>query len=122
MNHAIRIRCAPPNSPDHVRQRFDDLRNERLSVLTEQDTELAPVTRDGGESDLPDHWLALYRFDESENMIELADEISNIPIPGSAWFRVDAHVCDHDEDAPVGCGDWQHIRDRGNVPEELSKP
>lgn len=118
MNHCIRIRCAPPNAPQEVLDEFDQLRNDRLEVLPEQATGLAPVDVAEGEDDpSPEHWYALYRFHEDEDVAELAEEIENIPIPGSRWVTIDVHACDHDENSPSGCSNWARVRDKGDVPD-----
>lgn len=118
--HAVRIVAAPSPTPDLV----SDLRDEHgrhAEALPEQAQEAMEVPEDP-RGRRPAHVRANYRYRESEHLGTLLDDLEAAIPPGTPWFAIYYHSCDHDLPADMrgGCS-WESTprRARGSVPMEV---
>lgn len=131
--HAIRVCCAPnqQENPEHVPEpeppELPDVVPERVSrhvtevfeeVLPEQATPMREVVAgvDGGGTV---HLRELHRFSDADDRGEIVDAIEREVVADAAWYRIDSHVCTHDEENGGPCAGWTVEREFGTIPEDI---
>ena len=119
MPHAIMIKY--DSAGGNPVEGFDDFREGHNEVLASQSTNIVKRGGDDALTDKPEHYHATVRFDESEDLEQLSDELTEDVFAGVKWYGLWVHICKHTEGggSDEKCDDWELKRHRGNIPSEL---
>jgi hypothetical protein len=101
--------------PDRIQQNVFDTIDE---VLKKQAKNASVMNTEIDGSGI-DYISAVHRAEQSVDKKDFLDKVEKGAVADADWYRIEMHVCDHDESSGerTGCGDWQTEREHGTVPD-----
>jgi len=112
MPHAIRIRYASAGQ-SNKNDALSSLRKKHREVFRGASKDIQKLNPPDGE----EHYHALFRLDDEEDVSAVIDSLSNDVFAGVKWYIVKKHSCGWGKNSE-DCGDWKIADERGSVPEE----
>lgn len=118
--HAVLILAEPSPLPDLVAD-VRDAHDTHDEALPDQSMPFSEVSEDAIEG-IVHHIRGLYRYNESEDIGTLLDDLEAAIPASTGWHAIYFHVCDHDIPADIrgGCS-WESSprRAAGSIPLEV---
>ena len=114
MAHAIQLTFDPSSTVD-VRERLDIDTNDRFRSIVRTE-EQRPATVEDVEGN--EYGRALYRFSDAEDLDSLLLLLTDGTFRDVEWYRIESHICDHDQSSQTGCSGWEIDAEHGEIPDE----